>query len=187
MFDLKHATVGQRMRNARLRAQKTPTEVATTLNVSSEAQYLDMESSKSPLERFGCLIGRLAVKYGVPVRDLINPPLSDQTEGAVSEPTFIGTVLKQHRIANALSVSDVCRILTNQQECHTEDTDLDATREDGSAAAEVSAQENLLSFSEKEMHLIESGNHGGFERWMAILRAFCLAVDVDPFTLVIGV
>lgn len=151
----KRDCVGQRFRLCRLRANKSPAEMAAILNMSSEGQYVDVELGKSPLERFGPLIGRLAVKYSVPVAQLLNTTDSEA----------IGLVVKKQRLLGSMSVVETCRAV---------------------CVVACDDDESEWLISEKEMVLIESGNHGTFERWLLVLKAFCLTCSCDLFTVVVG-
>lgn len=79
-------TIGWRLRALRAQQRKTATEMAALLSFTSETQYLDAESGSCvPLERYATLIGRLAVRYGVPVRTLLDddtaPPSTTSSAG----------------------------------------------------------------------------------------------------------
>ncbi|CUI14065.1 Hypothetical protein, putative, partial [Bodo saltans] len=127
--------------------------IAAALNLSSESQLADIEGGKSPLEKIGVSLGRIAVKYGVPVSQLLN--FDGENESC-------GNALRKLRLQSSLSVGDVCRSIFPD------------------------FIEDMWPLSEKEMTLIENGNHGSFERWIAVLRAFCLVTEVDVFALVVG-
>jgi hypothetical protein len=146
-------SVGHRLRLARLRSNKSSADVAATLNFSNESQLADIEAGRSPLEKIGVCLGRLAVKYGVTVFCLVNP------EG---DGDSCGSFLKKLRLQSSQSISEVCRNIFGD------------------------CDEEFWLMSEKEMTLIEHGNHGTFERWVAVIKAFCLVVGVDIFAVVIG-
>jgi hypothetical protein len=145
-------SVGQRLRLARLRSNKSSADVAATLNFSCESQLADIEAGRSPLEKIGVCLGRLAVKYGVTVSCIVNPEGDGES---------CGLFLKKLRLQSSQSIGELCRNIFG--DC-----------------------EELWLMSEKEMALVEHGNHGTFERWVAVIKAFCLVVGVDIFAVVIG-
>lgn len=178
-------TAGSRIRAARLVSKKTVAEMITAVSFANEAQYIDVEAGHSPLERFAVLLGRLAVRFTIPVSSLL----------ASSDSLSVGCRIAKARSELSVSIDEVCRSVTvaalpKRSREVDDDSECDLDRRTSVPASTLEREEisdpTGLLVSTKEFALIETGGHILFERWMTILSALCRVLGCDAFTIVVG-
>jgi transcriptional regulator with XRE-family HTH domain len=82
------------------------TDAASRLEVSEE-MYLQIEDGQSPVERWGPLLAKIAVKLAVPTSRLV----SETGKAAEARPGECGKLIKQHRERRNLSLAEMAALL----------------------------------------------------------------------------